>query len=86
MTEANAQNLNRARRIWQMLKLDQLSYPMKRFGEPSAYGQIYLTSGNRLLKISNWSKNSAREMNIARRAGQANVGPKVYNTRKVKHM
>jgi len=85
MSEANAQNLNRARQIWSALKLDQLSYPMKRFGEKSAYGQIYQTSGNRLLKISNWSANSAREMNIARRAGQANVGPKVYNTRKVKH-
>jgi serine/threonine protein kinase len=85
MSEANAQNLNRARKIWSALKLNQLSYPMKRFGSPSAYGQIYQTSGNRLLKISNWSKNSAREMNIARRAGQANVGPKVYNTRKVVH-
>lgn len=85
MSNANAQNLNRARQIWSALKLDQLSYPLRRFGEKSAYGQIYRTSGNRLLKISKWSKNSAREMNIAKRAGQANVGPKVYNTRKVVH-
>jgi predicted Ser/Thr protein kinase len=85
MSEANAQNLNFARRLWQFSKLNGLSYPMRRFGEPSAYGQIYTTSGNRLLKISQWSKNSAREMNIAKRAGQANVGPRVYNTRKAVH-
>ena len=36
------------------------------------------------MKISRWGANSAREMRIAKIAGNANVGPKVWNTRKWK--
>jgi tRNA A-37 threonylcarbamoyl transferase component Bud32 len=79
---ANAQDLNSARRIWADLKLGQEFYPMSRFGEASAFGRVYRTNGKKLMKISLWSKNSAREMSIAKRAGNANIGPKVYNTRK----
>jgi tRNA A-37 threonylcarbamoyl transferase component Bud32 len=82
---ANAQDLNYARSIWSNLNLGQNFYPVKRFGENSAYGKIYLTSGNKLMKITPWTLNSKREMNIAKRAGVANVGPKVYNTRKISH-
>jgi tRNA A-37 threonylcarbamoyl transferase component Bud32 len=79
---ANAQDLNSARRIWSDLNLGAEFYPMSRFGEKSAFGKVYRTHGKKLMKISQWGKNSAREMSIAKRAGNANIGPKVYNTRK----
>ena len=64
------------------LRLHNHFTPVKRFGDPSAYGSIFNTSGNKLMKIAIWTRNSEREMKIARIAGNANVGPKVYNTRK----
>jgi tRNA A-37 threonylcarbamoyl transferase component Bud32 len=78
-------DLNFARSIWSSLNLGANFYPKARFGNKSAYGKVYTTTANKLIKISPWSKNSAREMNIAKRAGAANVGPKVYNTRKISH-
>jgi len=79
---ANAQDLNSARRVWSDLNLGAEFYPMSRFGAKSAFGRVYRTNGKKLMKISPWSMNSAREMSIAKKAGNANIGPKVYNTRK----
>lgn len=67
--------------LWRKLRLGPQFFPVRRFGEASAYGKIYHTNGNKLMKIMAWSKNSQREMKIAKIAGNANVGPKVYNTR-----
>ena len=71
----------RARKLWSKLGLRQEFYPMHLFGSHSAYGRIFLTSGNKIMKVSAWSKNSKREMKVSKAAGNANIGPRVYNTR-----
>lgn len=74
-------NVREAQTIHRNLKLHQDFWPTNKFGEISRFGKIYKTSGNKLMKISNWTRNSEREMRIAKIAGNARVGPKVYNTR-----
>ena len=73
--------LKAAIKLWKKLGLAPEFTPVKRFGTPSTYGKIFLTKGNKLMKVMAWSKNAEREMQIAKIAGNANIGPKVYNTR-----
>lgn len=80
--EQRARDLANAMKVWSSLGLDNRFRPVARFGASSGYGKVFKTLGNKLLKISNWSKNSEREMRVAKIAGRANVGPKVWNTRK----
>lgn len=82
MSQADQANLNFARKVWANLRLGQEFYPAKRFGTPSKWGKIYVTEGNKILKITKWNPNSQHEMNIAKIAGKANAGPRIYNTRK----
>lgn len=67
--------------LWRKLRLGPTFFPVRRFGEASSYGKIFNTNGNKLMKVMAWSKNAEREMKIAKIAGNANIGPKVYNTR-----
>ena len=70
-----------ARKLHAKLGLAQEFWPVARFGAPSVYGKIFLTAGNKIMKVTAWSKNSQREMRISKIASNANVGPRVYNTR-----
>lgn len=81
----NKRQLERPRQMWLRLKLDESFFPIEKFGNASAFGSIYRTKGNKIMKISKWTANSAREMKIAKIAGNASVGPRVYNTRKIHH-
>lgn len=77
----NAREVASARHLWARLALGPQFHPVRRFGNASAYGKIFHTSGNKLMKLMVWSPNSEREMRIAKIAGNKNVGPRVYNTR-----
>ena len=73
--------LDHARALWKALQLPNAFYPVRRFGNPSAYGKIYISNNNKLMKITAWTKNSQREMKISKIASNKNIGPKVYHTR-----
>ena len=75
-------NLERAKNIWRELGLPNTFMPVSNFGAKSAYGSVYLTKGNKLLKLTNWTRNSAREFKVAKIASEANVGPRVWHTLK----
>lgn len=73
--------LNAARMLRVNLGLGPEMEPVSRFGERASHGKVFLTKGGKLMKISGWTKNSERELKIAKRASNTNVGPRVYNTR-----
>lgn len=73
--------LEAARYLWSNLRLDPKFHPVSHFGEPSKWGAVFTTNGNKIMKIVPWSESAEREMRVARIAGNSNVGPKVYNTR-----
>ena len=73
-------DLNWAKRAAKALGLPE---PIRPFGNASQFGKIFeLSGGRRVMKVMPASNNTAREMKIARIAGNANIGPKVYNTRR----
>lgn len=74
--------LNFALQVYKTLGLHPIFAPTKRFGAASKHGLIFNTVGHKIIKIGNWTKNSQYEMNVAKRAGNAGLGPRVYNTRK----
>lgn len=74
-------NLEWARKAVKNLGLDPRHQPLRNFGTKSAYGKIFELNGGRVMKVMPWGPNAEREMRVARIAGQANIGPKVYNTR-----
>ena len=78
-------NVRNAQEVWRKLRLGFPFMPMTRVGNKSAFGEIYRTHGNKLMKITKWTRNSAREMKIAKIAGAKNIGPRVYNTRSIDH-
>lgn len=80
--ERRERALANAMKVWSNLGLDNRFRPVAHYGEPTGHGEIYRTLGNKIMKISKWSKNSKREMHIAKKAGNSNIGPKVWNTRK----
>lgn len=82
---SNNINVRNAQEVWRKLRLGFPFMPMKRVGNASAFGEIYRTHGNKLMKITKWTRNSEREMKIAKIAGAKNIGPRVYNTRVIQH-
>jgi hypothetical protein len=72
-------NLNWAKRAAATLGLPQ---PLRPFGSSSKFGKVFELPGNRIMKVLPASPNTNREIEIARVAGQANIGPKVHNARK----
>ena len=77
----SANELRAAQLLHANLGLAQNMYPVRRFGNKSSFGKVFETNGNKIMKISPWSKNSEREMKISKIASNANVGPRVHNTR-----
>ena len=72
-------NLNWAKRVAKELGLPE---PMRPFGASSKFGKVFELPGNKIMKVLPASNNTNREIQIAKIAGLANIGPKVHNTRK----
>jgi predicted Ser/Thr protein kinase len=72
-------DLNWAKRAAKALGLP---VPVGSFGSRSAFGKVFELPGNKIMKVMPVSVNTKREIQIARIAGNANIGPRVHNVRK----
>lgn len=78
-------NVQKARNVLEYLGNVRNKYsPPRNAGIASRTGKYFLGSSGRLMKISNLTNNSITEMNVAKKASNAGVGLRVYNTRRVK--